>query len=288
MTKPGIESEKITIPDRFEYTIFDYEVFKIDELGFGFIIADLELQSNVSLNLSLSHLSTSEGIYLSAIDDYLLKLSEASYSPGNRNLSFSIQSQESKSRFYLFIPYKNLTLSTLRLKSELNPYTELSFDLTDISKIKDNSLIKLNTEEVTVSDNLEVEINYVDVFDPTNFYTLNNDGTALSVEFSSSERVYGISLNILNNSEVNYKISDIYLIIDDLGEYRFLNPDILLMGTSNISKLNLINEVSGFTFFTLPKEQINLLSHDASKVRLRFVFTNGEEMIVEDVLKWNF
>lgn len=279
--EPVIVNEETT----YDFSLFDYVYYKPEGLDFGFIVADINVSSNHALNIGLDKLSSSEGVTLSQTDEYLTKLAEANYKPGTQALSFSINTTEKNLRLNLFIPVLNLDLESLTVQSDFEPKSTLTFNLLDSSKFASDTLIKIDTNVSTLEKDLNFTINYVDLFDSSNFYSLDASGQPLTIEFSSQERVYGISIDVSNSSQNNYKLKNARLIIDDFGEYGLLNPDILLPSTINLTKQTLIKDVSGYVFFTLPDDQIKLLSYDKTKVHLALEFVSGESVIIPEILK---
>jgi len=279
---PVIQEEQNT----YAFTLIDYEVYLPEEVDFGFVIAEINVSSNVPINLGLDVLSTSDGLLLSKTDAYLTQLQSANLKPGTHNLSFTLSSNEKDLRAYIFIPFLKATQQdTLTLVSSMVPFNQLTLNLKDTTKFGNLDLIKQANTVSTLENDLSIQIEYVDLFDPSNFYTLDANGQSLTIEFSSQDQIYGISI-LTNNASLNaYKVSDAKLIIDGVGEYGLLNPDILLSQTTNLTKLTLLKENHGFVFFALPSDQIKLLSYDSTKVHLALSFVSGEEIIIREILK---
>ena len=265
----------------YEFTLIDYEIYQADDVNFGFIVANIDVSSTIPLQLDLSSLVTDEGISLDKTDDYLAQLASNNLKPGHESLSFSINTTETHTRIYVFIPFLDKTDKELIVSSKLEPFSQLNFDLTNPSKLGNVNNLIISTV-TKASDDLTFKVTLVDIFNKTNFYTLAQDGQYLTVDFSGNTNIYGVKLSVINSSQTDYKVSNAFLSVN-MNTIELLNPDIMLQGKTNLTKLNLLNECEGILFFEVI-ETLDLFN-EKDNVTLILEFTNGDSITLEDFIQ---
>lgn len=281
---PNEEEPPIVTKQEHNFTLVDYVYYKSDDLDFNFIIADIKVTANVAIKLPLSTLSTSEGISLALTDNYLSELANNNYKPSKKGLSFSFNSDSKELTTTIFIPVQSKVLSELRVNSSVAPYSEMKINLNDSTKYGDITELKL--EDTTIINNpnedLTFSLEFSDYFEPSNFYTIGSDGKSMSVDISTNSKVFGIKYTVINNSDFSYKISNAEIILDTT-RFPLMNPEFLLMSTTNLASISLLDSQSGVLFFLVPSD-IDVYTYPKEKVQIKLYFSNNQEMILENAI----
>lgn len=281
---PNEEEPPIVTKQEHNFTLVDYVYYKSDDLDFNFIIADIKVTANVAIKLPLSTLSTSEGISLALTDNYLSELANNNYKPSKKGLSFSFNSDSKELTTTIFIPVQSKVLSELRVNSSVAPYSEMKINLNDSTKYGDITELKL--EDTTIINNpnedLTFSLEFSDYFEPSNFYTIGSDGKSMSVDISTNSKVFGIKYTVINDSDFSYKISDAEIILDTT-RFPLMNPEFLLMSTTNLASISLLDSQSGVLFFLVPSD-IDVYTYPKDKVQVKLYFSNNQEMILENAI----
>jgi len=281
---PNDEEPPLVTKQEYNFVLEDYIYYKSDDLDFNFIIADIKLTSNVAIKLPLSTLSTSEGISLASTDSYLSELANNNYKPSKKGLSFSFNSDSKELSITIFIPVQSKVLSELRVNSNVAPYSEIKINLNDSSKLGDITELKL--EDTTVinnpNDDLNFTLEFSDYFEPSNFYTIGTDGKSMSVDISTSSKVFGIKYIVTNDTDFSYKISDAQILLDT-NSFPLMNPEYLLMSTTNLASISLLDSQSGVLFFLVPSD-LDVYTFPKDKVKVKLTFSNNQELILENAI----
>ncbi len=275
----------VTNPD-YVFVLNDYTYYKSDDLDFNFIIADVTITSNVVIKLPLSTLTTSENISLASTDDYLSILATNNLKPGLKGLSFSFNSDAKTVSASIFIPVMSKTLSEVRLTSNVPSYTELKIDLTNQSKLGDISTLKITDDTVVNNPNedLTFTFGFADYFEPSNFYTVGPDGKAMSVDIGTNNKVFGISYTVVNSDDFSYKINQAELIVKGVNTFPLMNPEYLLMSTTNLASVGLVDSQTGVLFFLVPAIDSDMFSYPKENIQVKLTFSNNEEMLIENAI----
>jgi len=281
---PNEEEPPIVTQQEYNFVLEDYIYYKSEDLDFNFIIADIKVTSNVAIKLPLSTLSTSEGISLASTDNYLSELANNNYKPSKKGLSFSFNSDSKELSVTIFIPVQSKVLSELRVNSNVSPYSEMKINLNDSTKLGDITELKL--EDTTIinnpNDDLSFTLEFSDYFEPSNFYTIGTDGKSMSVDISTSSKVFGIKYTVTNDSDFSYKISDAQILLDT-NSFPLMNPEYLLMSTTNLASISLLDSQSGVLFFLVPSD-LDVYTYPKDKVKVKLTFSNNQEMILENAI----
>lgn len=133
-----------TVDVKSDLEILNYDVYnKIDELGFGFAVA--EIQNNSDGQLDLSNFSTNEHIVLSEVFNYEKKLKTSSYDFDSLNTTLDLNGEKCR----IFIPFVDVKDNLI--VTDKNSNYSYTFDLSKNNK--DISVIKKETnEEIIISE----------------------------------------------------------------------------------------------------------------------------------------
>ena len=131
------------------FELGNYEVYtKDDNLGFGFVVADIKFTSENEINFDLANLITDEGIKLSEIYNYENKLKTSNYDFDALNTFSGIVNGDKEVSVKVFIPFVNKTdsLNIIDNSSNYSILINLTKNTKSIETIK-----KENKEDEIVS-----------------------------------------------------------------------------------------------------------------------------------------
>ena len=155
--EPIKDPEPVKTNEDIRINLNDYEVYVDDtnNLGFGFILADMTFTSDKAISFDLENLQTSEKLRLNDISKYLNALNEKGYRLDKLNYVNTVVSDQKEYTCNIFIPYTTDSYS-LRLLNGLDA-SMIEFDLThnkkDITSLKFDTAqqIEVGDASVTVS-----------------------------------------------------------------------------------------------------------------------------------------
>ena len=273
--------------DSFEFSVVDYEYFKFEDLDFNILITTLKVNSKFPYSIPLSKLRTSENIYLNDIDSYLKSLQDANYKPSDSGLVFSLDANENELEkdFILFVPVKSKNSNSIELNSLVEPYSKLSFDLTDSSKWGDTQKLVIEGTITSAVENISAVYEFMDYYIQSNFYTMNGDSKETTVDFPTNTKVLGVKLKLSNkSSEIQYKISKARIIYPlDQVAYT-IDPNILLPYETNLLTQTIDDSADGVLFFLVPSYGTNLLELNKSDITIILELSNGESITFSDLI----
>ena len=273
--------------DSFEFSVVDYEYFKFEDLDFNILITTLKVNSKFPYSIPLSKLRTSENVYLNDIDSYLKSLQDANYKPSDSGLVFSLDANENELEkdFILFVPVKSKNSNSIELNSLVEPYSKLSFDLTDSSKWGDTQKLVIEGTITSAVENISAVYEFMDYYIQSNFYTMNGDSKETTVDFPTNTKVLGVKLKLSNkSSEIQYKISKARIIYPlDQVAYT-IDPNILLPYETNLLTQTIDDSADGVLFFLVPSYGTNLLELNKSDITIILELSNGESITFSDLI----
>lgn len=146
-----IESEGLKIEN------LGYEVYKKnEELGFGFVVANLRFKNKEAINYDLVNLKTDEGITLNDTFIYEKKLKTSGFDFNSLNTTIDIVSTSGQLEAKIFIPFvkerNNLMLTDMLSSASLT--FDLNKNVIDMSNLKSE-----NEKEEIISSDYEFSCN---------------------------------------------------------------------------------------------------------------------------------
>jgi hypothetical protein len=161
-----------------------YEAYNLDDLDFGFIIADIHVATTKNITIPFSSFTTNEGIKLSEISSYTDALTEHSYTLEKENLASELKASGTGFDARILIPYKNKSASSITLKCDFNEKNNLTFDVTKADTTGETLKVK-ETPAPEEKQTFNVSIDSVQEVDPS--YVKKNDSTYF---MPSTARIY--------------------------------------------------------------------------------------------------
>jgi len=251
INEPTVEEVKEIVNAK----LIDYEVYidDTDKLGFNFVVANVELTSNLeTLTFGLENLETSEKLSLANTNKYRNELLNNNYDLSKLDIVVdTIKSLENKCSVNLFIPYEKEN-SSIKV---FNTSDTNKFDI-DLTK----NQVAITNLKLSGGENVEIDSN-------TNIFV---SGSTISTKMihNNEEFSYPDSLPIytfileVNEIEENTKIVDAKFIKDgDSEEYECMDFEYESVKYSNILNKELKVGSSGALFFQIPSDD-NLISYD--------------------------
>lgn len=233
----------------FDYSVNDYTLFDLEEFSFRFILANITVNSDRAINISLSNFRTSENIQLNSVNTYLNEIEQAGYNFGNYSVIFGLNSEASQIEATLFIPILDDSLDTIDLDITLNPNKTLSFDLNNPSGY--GLLTDLGTNQVIVSPTNVAEITFLRelMVAPDQFYQLDSNGARIPANFSSQSQIYGVKIDIRNLGSEPFRITKAFITTRTNETYLAVDNNYIIDGVDNLNNSYIEIESSGYVFF---------------------------------------
>lgn len=170
-----------------------YSVYQSDLFDFDFVIAEVHIESEEAINLSLDSFVTSEGIQLSQYADYVDVLETNAYYLGRKNVWFSIASETNTFDGNLFIPVTDKNSDSISVSYNFGSDQSYTFDL---SKNHESigQLMYYKVDE-TITDGSTYEMKVSDAFEISSEEMYQNGQNMM---LPSSARVFALKLNAVS------------------------------------------------------------------------------------------
>ncbi len=229
-----------------------FDVYRLDDLDFAFVIAILDIESPEHQTVTLDHFRTDEGIFLNAVESWEKKLEEHSYYLGRRNVMFSLVSDKDRYDAALFIPIKDADKKSITLSSDLAGIEDMVIDLEKNVITDGSSLYAEKKEGEVISDEETYSMVVMDALDITDemLYMEAADGSRMQYRIPATNRVYAMELSVESLAEDAVVISDAEFIPEGYESgYHALDGSIRSMKETNLIGRSIVTEDRGFLFF---------------------------------------
>ncbi len=242
----------------FDYSVNNYTLFDLEEFDFRFILADIHIESNKTINLSLSNFRTSENIQLNSVNTYIQAIEQAGYNFGNYSVVFGLTSTTVQLDALIFIPIIDDSLDYIDLDITLNPIKTLSFDLNNPSSTGTISNLGENEVNINAEDVAKVSFSNQLLVGTSQFYQLDENGLRISAPFSSQSRIYGVEITIKNLGSEPFRITQAYVHTKNSESFLVLSNTILVDGVDNINNVYIETESTGYLFFEVLGQDLTI------------------------------
>lgn len=259
------DQDKITT---FDYSVNNYTLFDLEEFDFRFVLADIHIESNKTINLSLSNFKTSENIQLNSVNTYVSAIEQAGYNFGNYSVVFGLTSNTTDLDALIFIPIIDDSLDFIDLDITLNPIKTLSFDLTNPSSTGSIANLGVNEVVVNAEDQAKVVFERDIMVGTEQFYQLDASGKRVPANFTSQSQVFAVKITILNLTSDKFRITDAYVYTNGGEQYLAVDKSYLIDGADNLNNLYIETENSGFLFFEVLGQSLTV--EDFNYIELYF------------------
>ncbi len=185
------------IDDKTEIAVkvVDATVFRFDDLDFQFVIANVEVSSNKSIELGLEMFSSSEGIALNATTFYRDKLTEVGYTLDEYEMIEKFIAGEGSVAGNVFIPILDKNAKTIDVTVNVETPIILKIDLSEADGTK-GDVGYVPTDVLTDMVRYEIRLgDLVGINDRTMILTTPS-GDSENVDFSDFSNLYALKISI--------------------------------------------------------------------------------------------
>jgi len=74
------------------------------------------------------------------------------------------------------------------------------------------------------------------------------------------------------------------LIVKGVNNFPLMNPEYLLMSTTNLASVGLVDSQTGVLFFLVPAIDSDIFSYPKENIQVKLTFSNNEEMLIENAI----
>lgn len=229
-----------------------WDVYRLDDLDFDFVIAVLSVEVPADKAVALDHFRTDEGISLGSVSSYAKELEEHSYYLGRRNVMFSLVPGKEKYDAAVFIPLKDSSKENLILSCDLEGIEDMKIDLAKNVVTDGSSLYVSASQGEVISDEESYSLTVSRALDITDemFYMVDSEGGRMQYRIPSANRVYAFEITAHALGSDSVVITDAEFIPDGFEEgYYAMDGSIRSMKETNIIGRSILTEDSGFLFF---------------------------------------
>lgn len=262
----------------FEYTINRYTLFDLEDFDFRFVLANVRIESNKPINISLSAFKTSEGVQLNDIKDYISAIEQAGYNFENYPIVSELKTSSTILDALLFIPIKDESLETLNLDITLYPLKTLNLDLEHPTEV--GIIENLMSQEPIKEEGKSADIAFVRnaMIGPEQFYHLDASGIKINSDFTSQSQILGVKVFIKNLKEEDLKITKAYAVTKTGEYYIAVDNTYLIDGIDNIAEKSFQSEITGYLFFEALGQ--SLTTDDFASINI-YLQDSSKEMMME-------
>ena len=253
---PGKIDKPIDSSDDIHAALMDASYYDtMNTFGFSFYIATLSITSDKAINVDLSHFTTSEGIKLNEVDQYVKTLEEKQFFLGKENVVYQLISLDNSSLFNVFVPVTkdaNISLSCdldMEFKAEFN------------AKMNPGSVNDLFYEaNDIISDGKTYQLKVSEAFDATGLYfTKNVDGNIREYTVASTVSIFTFQLDVVSLFGDKIEIESATYISDNEDQiFNALGSEIQCEKYVNIIGQMIDDSGKGYLFF----EALNSYEHE--------------------------
>lgn len=244
-TKPEETENK----DSLQVDLVDYTVYNLSDLDFQFVIARVRVKAETAINIDLSHFTTSEGIVLNEVNEYVSKLESKALFLGKQNVWFEIVSQDTSVLSNIFIPVKDKKAETITVTSDLGGTAEFSFNLKNPKGTQE--LLSYKPDDV-ITDGRTYQMKVSNAFMMTGdtITRTYSDGYSEEYMVPSTAQVHAFKVEAVSlwGDELVIE-SAIYTVTATKEEFIAFNEQFSTMKYENLLNKTITDTSSGVLFF---------------------------------------
>lgn len=256
--------------ENFEIDIIDYEVYKLEEVDFNFILARFRIKDIKPINYSLNSLYTSEKtVKLSDYQKYISDLEANEYYIGSQNVNFEITSALNSEIFKIFIPIVDKNRNELEVYDAISK-AEFKFDLN--KNVKNGEELQYHTGEDELISTEEYEIVVNNAYIGNSFYQNNEEYT-----YPSTIQIYVFVLDVKSLTNENLVLEDaIFIPNGSSEEYRALDASITSSKINNMISRNIYEGERAALFFEMYNPNESGIKYNGT---LKLKFSNSDNWL---------
>ena len=274
--KPDDE-DPIIVETVIDVALKDATVFRLKELDFQFVIAEITVTSNKKIDLGLEMFSTSEGISLNNVAFYTDKIKENGLTLDKLGLVDTFQSEEKTVTAKVFIPILDKAAQSLTLSVNLEKKIDLAIDLSiatgtkyEIGLTNADLLTDGNSYKITLGK--MVSLNHEPVFHST------PSGEKDLYDFSETSNLVALEINIEGLNATSIGIDDAQFIADGSTVSAYaLTKSYTSDGYLNVIDMAVTEVKTGYLYLQINDIDESILDKNGT---LKLELTGSQEWII--------
>lgn len=227
-------------------TTNSFEAYKLDDLDFGFLIANVHVKSTKTGSIALSYFTTNDGIQLSNVQSYKDALKEHSYSLDSLNLASTLSANGSEADVKIFIPFKDKSETNITVDCDFNADNNLTFAIGSADTTAENLKIA-STATPTDTKNFSVTVESAGEIDPSSVLTKDD----ASYFLPSTARVFAIHVNVTAATGKPVNITSASLVTTSYGTVGAETSDIHTAKMNSILNQKITDSGDGYIFILM-------------------------------------
>ena len=242
--EPSASSSAESTPDKLVVTSDVSTVYKLNDIDFAFVIAKFHVETPTAVNVSLDHFTTSEGIKLSDVQEYVDVLEENKYSLTSAKVVSSLTSAATRFDANVFIPVKDKTAESITITNDLDS-SSIKIDLRNSNSTAD-ALKAADNEPTADAGNYSISVSYFTEVSSSEILTTGDQPYTLP----STARVFVFHVNVTAAKGKPVKIVAAKLATDTEGTVKMESASIHTNGCTSILEQEIADSGEGYLFAT--------------------------------------
>jgi hypothetical protein len=242
----------------------DAKVFRLDELDFQFVIAELEVTSNKALDIGLEKFATSEGIALSNTTFYRDKLVEMGFNLDKYTLVSNFKSDKTSMKGFVFIPIIDKKATTATLTVNLEKPLSIPVNLAVANGTK-SEVGLLSTDIITDKTSYKISLDSIVSINGKPMLQTTPSGDSTQVDFSGSSNLFALKVTIEGLGSSTASIEDARFLIDGSTKIaQALGEGYSVEGYPNLIRKPITKATSGFIYLQLNSTSETILKQNGT------------------------
>jgi len=271
------DEDPIIVETVIDVALKDATVFRLKELDFQFVIAELTVTSNKKIDLGLEMFSTSEGIALNNVSFYIDKIKENGLTLEKLGLADAFRSDEKSITAKVFIPILDKAAKSLTLSVNLTKKIDLNFDLSIATGTK-YEIGLTNADLITDGNSYKITLGKMISLKNEPVFQSTPGGERDPYDFSETSNLVALEISIegLNSSSVG--IDDAQFIADGstISAYA-LTKSYTSDGYLNVIDMAVTEGKTGYLYLQINDVDESLLDRNGT---LKLKLTGSQEWII--------
>jgi hypothetical protein len=255
-------------------TVTSYQSYRLDSLDFTFVIASIHVETEGSLNISLDHFTTDEGISLNDTADYRKEMSDNSLSLGSKNIWYSLKSDRSSLDANIFIPVKKKDASSVTVSCDIEGVSKMVFDLSSASSDATGfaaTALASSTADMQAETNSTVEAS--DSFEITGESLLQNGSEMM---LPSTARVFAFKITLKGSADSPVTLSSAEYDAGSAGVFAAEDSSVYSEKYETIMDREVTDEESGYIFVIILDQDHSMSSYSGT---LKLYFEGSDDPV---------
>lgn len=243
--------EPVVTKTTIDVVLKDTKVYRLDELDFQFVIAELEVTSNKALDIGLEKFATNEGITLSNTTFYRDKLVEKGFNLDKFTLAANFKSDKTSMKGIVFIPIidKKATTSTLTVNLEKPLSIALNLAVAN-GTISEVGLI--STDVITDKTSYKITLDSIVSINGKQMVQTTPTGDKTQVDFSGNSNLFALKFTIEGIGSSTASIDEARFIIAGSTKIaQALGEGYSIEGYPNLIRKVISKVTSGYIYLQL-------------------------------------